>query len=210
MGTLLAQAAASAPDDGSMLLYGTVLFGLGLVLMAMELLLPSGGLLGVTAGLAALAGVGCFFAEDAMLGFASLLALGVVTPVLVVVGIKLWPHTPVGRLLVLGDPGDDDAEAGHPPTAAGGTPARPAVGALGRSITPLRRIGSCRFDGVRFECLAESGTIDADRPVVVRRVSGIEVFVREIEEEEEGEEGEEVAEVAGPETQEPETPGAGG
>lgn len=172
-------AQTAAVNDGSMLLYGIALFGVALVLMAMEMLLPSGGLLGLVAALAALAGVGCFFAEDTMLGFASLLGLAVVTPVLVVVGIKLWPHTPIGRLLVLGEPSGAQSDTHAPAGPGGPTAVALHVGDAGTSLTPLRRVGTCRFHGERFECLAESGIIDRDRPVVVSRISGHEVFVRE-------------------------------
>ncbi len=153
------------------------LLAAALVLLSLELFLPSGGLLGVAAALAAFAAVGCFFAEDTALGFASLLGLAVVTPVLLGLGLWIWPHTPIGRRLVLGDSDRGPAVDGAGELASTASKL-PAVGDTGESVTPLRRVGSCRFTGVRVECLAESGMIDAGVPVVVSRVSGNEIFVR--------------------------------
>lgn len=183
--TLLLQAAPAAAAPGvsggeSNLLLWAVLLMLGaLVLLTLELFLPSGGMLGVAAALAAIASVGCFFAQSVALGFAALLGLAVVTPVLLGVGLKVWPHTPVGRRLVLGGEGSAEAERVRAQAEPAGAAGVPAVGDRGESVTPLRRVGTCRLNGRRVECLAESGTIDAGKPVVVSRVSGHEVFVRE-------------------------------
>ena len=174
----LSLAQATPPDDGSLLLTAILLLGAAFVLLVLELFLPSGGLLGVAAALAAIGAVACFFAEDVALGFASLLGLAVVTPVLLGLGLKIWPHTPIGKRLVLGDALPEPGTAGvggRSSTAA----FRPAVGDAGEAVTPLRRVGTCRFAGVRCECLAESGMIDAGAQVTVSRVSGNEVFVRE-------------------------------
>ncbi|BAM05234.1 NfeD family protein [Phycisphaera mikurensis] len=176
---LLAQAAApAAAADTDYLLYALLLLAGAFVMLVLELFLPSGGLLGVAGAIAALAAVGCFFAEDTTLGFAALLGLAVVTPVLLGLGLWIWPHTPIGRRLVLGASEEGGAEEGAgalPSTAA----FRPAVGDVGETLSPLRRIGTVRFDGKRVECMAESGMIDPGVSVRVSRVSGNEVFVRE-------------------------------
>ena len=161
---LLAQAAPAVPgaDDGNLVLWAVVLLLGALVLLVLELFLPSGGLLGVAGAVAALSAVGCFFAVDPALGFASLLGLGVVTPVLVGVGLKIWPHTPIGRRLVLGNEFEEEANEGVG-VRAQTADFRPAVGAVGESLTPLRRVGTCRFEGHRVECLADGDLIDAGR-----------------------------------------------
>lgn len=178
---LLVQAAAPPAADSNYLVYALLLLAAAFVLLVLELFLPSGGLLGVSGAVAAIAAVGCFFAEDTTLGFASLLGLAVVTPVLLGLGLWIWPHTPIGRRLVLGGPGDDDAGGAHAAAGARAADNRPAVGATGKTLTPLRRVGTVRIDGRRVECLAERGMIDAGVSVRVSRVSGNEVFVRVVD-----------------------------
>ena len=174
---LVAQAVPAAPGGENLLLWGVLLALAAFVLLTLELFLPSGGMLGVAAALTAIAALGCFFAESVALGFAALLGLAVVTPVLLGVGLKIWPHTPVGRRLVLGGEEAEPAEQADAAAPSG----LPRVGDRGESVTPLRRVGACRLNGKRVECLAESGMIDAGKAVVVSRVSGNEVFVREAE-----------------------------
>lgn len=52
------------------------------------------------------------------------------------------------------------------------------LGRIGRTVTPLRPIGICEFDGQRVECLAESGYVEEGRRIEVVRVKGTQPTVR--------------------------------
>jgi membrane-bound serine protease (ClpP class) len=56
-----------------------------------------------------------------------------------------------------------------------------ALGAQGIALSALRPMGTCRIDGKVIECTAEDEVIEPDTPVVVSRVDGWRVLVREAE-----------------------------
>ena len=48
----------------------------------------------------------------------------------------------------------------------------PYIGKVGRSLSQLRPVGTCEFDGERLECIAEMGVIDRDQRVKAIAVRG--------------------------------------
>src|SRR4051812_37242927 len=85
------------------------LIALGLVLMAAELLLPTGGLLLVVGIGGLIAGVAMLFAYDKTHAVVTLLALIVVLTAAGPVLVRLWPRTAVGKQMVLNPERDEDA-----------------------------------------------------------------------------------------------------
>ncbi len=176
-------AGASGSGDG-LLVWGVVLLGLAAVLLAVEMIVPSGGLISLAAALSAVGGLVCLTFENTQLGLITTLAVVVASPFIAAFMLKVWPNTPIGRMLILRN---EDTEQGGGRTAR---PARhvvdaealPAVGATGSAKTALRPVGTCVINGHRVECLAEAGMIDAGATVRVVDVDGKEVRVREIAE----------------------------
>ena len=178
---LLAQAPVtqSVGGTGEWLVYGLVLIAVAVALFAIEVFLPTGGVIGVMAGLAAVAGVFCLFKMNTTAGALGAGVVLLATPVLLVLAIKIWPDTPFGQWVThTRDP--------SPPTAPadddGSTDGKGAIAAgdLGRTATPLRPVGVCILNGRRRECFARSGRIDADVEVEVVSVSGNDVYVRPV------------------------------
>jgi membrane-bound serine protease (ClpP class) len=61
-----------------------------------------------------------------------------------------------------------------------GTSERGMMGRVGRTVSPLRPVGTAEFDGERVSVQAEHGLIDAGQAVTVVRVEGNSVFVRPV------------------------------
>ncbi|HEX7010295.1 MAG TPA: NfeD family protein, partial [Phycisphaeraceae bacterium] len=105
--------------------------------------------------------------------------------------MKIWPHTPLGRALILRSPGqaeeegsEDQEEDQEQPPTPGTTPQqgpKPRVGAEGQAITSLRPVGTCLIDGRREECLAVGGAIDPGARVQVVAVDGMHIRVKAVE-----------------------------
>lgn len=55
------------------------------------------------------------------------------------------------------------------------------VGRTGRTLTPMRPVGMCEFNGQRVECVAENGYLQKDQSVRVRQVEGNKVTVEIVE-----------------------------
>lgn len=177
---LLAQ---DASHDHRLLLLGLILAGAALLLLLLELFVPTGGLIGVLAGAAAIASIVVLFMYDAAWGWTASLAYLVLGPILVVYGFRFWLHSPLAKGMILGgnDPAasDDDAAAGAEHARLERlTQLRHLIGVEGAAITPLRPIGVVRINGQRLDALAETGVIDAGTPVVVVDIVDSQVKVR--------------------------------
>ncbi|MFZ4721950.1 MAG: hypothetical protein ACOYMI_02230 [Phycisphaerales bacterium] len=152
---LLAQATPAGGLDTA-LIAGFALFGLALVLAALELVVPSAGVIAMLCALCILAGVVSFFVHSMLWGLASLaFALGG-APFAIGYGLRLWSTTPLARRAVL----STELEAAHAPRV-------PPVGARGTAVTDMRPVGRVEIDGRTIEAIAEGGFIEAGSALAV-------------------------------------------
>ena len=98
----------------------------------------------------------------------------VLVPTGVIVGLRVFPHTPIGRRLILADGGT----AG--PVRYSSTDVGPpcAVGDEGRVESELHPVGVVNVGGRRLDCRAEHGVIEPGTRVKVIAIDGIEITVR--------------------------------
>lgn len=157
-----------------------MLIGLAIVLLFLEVFIPSGGIISLLAGLSLIAGVVMIFWIDTTLGLISAIICIVAVPFVIAAMMKLWPNTPLFRLLVLRGPEGESEEptrqtATSPPEAAD-----VKVGDEGTSESYLRPVGACRINGKRIECIADGDLIPAGKTVRVTHIDGLQVKVRKI------------------------------
>lgn len=170
--------------DDYRIIWAILLFAAALVLLFLELFVPSGGLIGVLAGAAAFGGVIMLFAIDTDFGLIGAIVVGAAIPFCIYLGIKMFPHTFVARWLTLKNPAplpvdeDGDGEPDPAPRPSARPEDLPAVGATGQAVGDLRPVGACLIDGKRIECLADESTIDAGSAIKVVAVDGMHVKVR--------------------------------
>ena len=182
MTLLLAQDISESTNDGA-LLWGFILGGAALGILLLELLVPSGGLLGLLCGVAIIGSITAFFRYDTTFGFVSLLGYAILTPLVIIFGFKLWIQSPLARRMVLG--GDDEStdSEGAPDPAGQARLGRHAqlrelIGAEGITITALRPVGVVKINGQRVDAMAESGIVEANTPIVVADVYDNQIKVR--------------------------------
>ncbi len=163
----------------AMLWWALALLFASLLVVAIEVFVPSGGLLAVLAGGLAIGSVVCFWNVSPTWGVSSLVALIVLTPVVIGFFFKIYPDTPMGRRMILG--GEREIPEGEHQSSS------PAVNALdsllgqdGDVVTSLRPVGVIRVDGVRHEALSEHGVIEAGARVRVIAVEGDRIRVRQV------------------------------
>ncbi|MCP3902569.1 MAG: hypothetical protein GY715_02950 [Planctomycetes bacterium] len=185
--TMLAQAAGAAATgttSETFLLWGFILLGVALILLVMEFFIPSGGLIGILCGIAAIASVIAFFRHDAAWGIGMGLAYIFLTPLILIFVFKLWINSPVGEAMILGSAEDTMAESEEATVASEqGRRQRLAelqalIGADGVTETALRPVGSIRIGNRRVDGMAESGIIEANTPIVVTDVYDNQIKVR--------------------------------
>ncbi len=165
------------------LLWGFGLFALAALILVLELFIPSAGLLGALSGIAAIAGVVSFFRHSTTWGLASLGALIVLTPVSISLLLKVWPHTPVGRRMILGSPGtegEEHARAGALEREKERLELEALIGKQGKALTDLRPVGEIDIEGARHEGLALGPAIEQGDAVRVVDVEGFTLKVRRV------------------------------
>jgi membrane-bound serine protease (ClpP class) len=108
------------------------------------------------------------------LGAVFTVALVVATPVVFYWAVRLYPHTSVGRKVLLKNPQPQQVEAFREEA----TEMESLVGKRGVATTLLRPAGNVEIDGKWVEAQSESEMIDAGTPVEVIRISGLKVIVK--------------------------------
>ena len=182
----LAQAAPTTVDSDVYLLWGFILFGIALILLVMEFIIPSGGLIGILCGVAAIASVVAFFRYDTTWGVGVGLAYIILTPVILTFVFKIWINSPVGEAMILGDSRDVSPESEESTVASERArrerleELRSLIGVEGVTETALRPVGSIRVGDRRIDGMAESGVIEAHTPIVVTEVYDNQIKVRAI------------------------------
>ncbi|MFQ5494449.1 MAG: hypothetical protein ACE5EX_03625 [Phycisphaerae bacterium] len=151
-----------------------VLYGLGLLLLVAEIFIPSHGVLSVAGlGVVVAAVVRTFSYAGRDAGVVAILVCLVLLPVLAYVSIRVWPHTAIGRRIAPPNPVLTDGDGSTPVGEL-----RALVGRTGRTLSPLRPVGICEFDGRRVSCVAEMGVVEASQTVVATGIKSGNLTVR--------------------------------
>lgn len=159
------------------LIWAIGLLILGLVVVFVEVFIPTGGLLGLLAGVMLLTSVGLAFSEGLGTGLVFLTIVIVSVPSVIGVGMHYLPQTAIGRKLVLMPPKPEEVD----PATERDRELQYLVGQAGRTLTPLLPSGISEIDGRRVDTTTEGMSIDAGVIVRVVAVSGHRVVVRKLE-----------------------------
>lgn len=133
----------------------TLLMAIGVVLLIAELLLPSHGSLGLGSAGCILGAIIVASRQNAWAGLGLLVGVAAATPFVWVAFVKIWPKTPVGRRVVL------------PPIMNDPPSPLVRIGQAGVTLSELRPIGVCDFDGIRLEAQSEHGSVGPGQTVKV-------------------------------------------
>ena len=147
-----------------------LLFGLGLLLIVAEVLIPSFGVLGGGATLCILGAIGWAYSLDNALGTQLLVAAVILVPLFLVFGLKLFPKSPLGRRFTATGYSFDDGRGVDRRDDA-------LLGARGVLVAPCRPAGLATLGGRRVDVVSRGEAIDAGEEVVVVEVSGNRVVV---------------------------------
>jgi len=165
------------------IVWAIAIIALALVLFFLEVLLPSGGLLGVLAGGGLVVGIGMLFYADTTTGILGTIIALVALPFVLGFGLKILPHTPIFRAITLHNQQPARSPLGRD---ADGTVPEVRPGDRGRAITELRPVGTCQVGNRRIECLASHGVIAAGHDIRVVSVDGMQTKVEEVQEKRQG------------------------
>ena len=182
--SLILSQAADAQGGNPYLWWGIALTAVALVLFFIELLVPTGGLLALLCGSAAIGSVIAFFMHDTMVGVTALAVYAVGTPILLVFVFKVWLHSPLSKRMVLGgnekltESSEDNYRDSEKARTERLKELEALIGAEGVTISALRPVGFVRINGQRIDAMAEAGVIEANRSVIVTDVYDNQIKVR--------------------------------
>ena len=183
---LLAQA-TTLPNDAP-LIWGFVLVGAALILLFMELFVPSGGILSLCSGVAVIGSIVAFFVHSPGSGLIAVICYVILGPLLLWFGFRWWAGSSLGHRMILGaeeDPIDRSQEEAYAHSSKSQRERAhyldKFVGQRGEAETRLCPVGSIRIDGQRHEALAETGVIEAGAPVVITEVYDNQLKVRQVD-----------------------------
>ncbi|WP_372725476.1 NfeD family protein [Novipirellula sp.] len=178
--------------------YGLLL--LFYILLVLEFMIPTGGLVGIAAVVTIISALAVAFAHSMTAGFTLLIIVAITTPLIFVAVIRVWPHTPIGRRILNRRPGEMN-EGRAKRTLANGTPLDDLVGHIGIAKTHLLPSGLVKVDDVRLDAVSLGMPIDAGQSIIVTKVEAGKIYVRPISEAERA--AAEQADAVSPETSEP-------
>ena len=159
----------------SYLPWGIALIAASIVLIFVEVFIPSGGLIAVSAAISACTGIIFLFIYDQTWGFIGLGATLVLGPMALTLAFKAFPHTPIGKRLILGTRNLDPERVAEQHDAL-----TALLDAEGEAITDLRPVGVVRIEGKRHDALAEGPMIEAGSRIRVVVVEANQIKVRKI------------------------------
>lgn len=147
---------------------------LGLVLIALELFVPSGGMLGVLAGLAVIGSIVMAFSDGVRSGAIMLLATALSIPMVIYLGVRWWPHSPLGRLILIKRKTDEELLPPDNP--------RELIGKLGRAKSKMLPSGAVLIEGQIYDAVSQGTPIESGQTIKVVGVRNNRIVVRQTEE----------------------------
>ncbi len=160
------------------LYWSIILIVVGLGVVVLELFLPSAGMLGVLAAVLILSGIVTGFLADFYTGAFILLATAMALPALLVSMLKIWPHTPIGRSILL-----DEREPHE--VLPDDLHSKDLIGQLGIAKTKMLPSGIILVDGKKLDAISNGFAIEMGDAVKITKVRGnlihVEPYEGEIE-----------------------------
>ena len=162
----------------SPLAWAVALLAFGMLIVIVEMFLPSGGVLAVIATSAVVASIVMSFrhSSEAGVGFMAIAVLG--TPLLLALGFKIWPRTPLGRRILLDVPTGDDVL----PDPGMRKQLRELVGRIGTVKSLMLPGGPVMVEGVSYDALSEGTAVQPGQRVKVIEIRGTRIVVRPTDE----------------------------
>ena len=159
------------------LLWSILLVLAGFGVFALELFIPSAGLLGVVATALIIAGLVAGFVSGLAAGTMILVLTSLTLPLLLALGIKLWPKTPIGRQILIGVPTAEDV---LPPSDAA-KHLNELIGTRGVAKTKMLPSGIILIHNRPYDAVSDGFAIEPGTAVEVIAIRTKRLVVRPVD-----------------------------
>ena len=150
-----------------------LLLGLGLALVIAEVLFPSFGILSILATLAIVGAIVMAFRDSPEVGANFLVAVVVLLPVTILLGLRVFPRSPMGKHMVASGLSFESTPATDPRDLE-------LTGVEGEVEADCRPAGVARLGGRRVDVVTRGEWIEAGERVRVMEVKGNRVVVAQV------------------------------
>ncbi len=154
--------------------WSLILLAGGFLVVALELFIPSAGVLGIVAAILFISGIAVAFTHSMLAGTVALFASALALPVVFILMIKLWPATPLGRRIMLGRVSQDEVL----PYDQEHDPLRALVGKKGVAKTKMLPSGMVSIDGRAYDAVSDGFAIEPGQTVRVTEIRTRRIFVQ--------------------------------
>ena len=147
----------------------------GLAVVLLELMIPSGGILSAIAGIAMLASIVLAFIEGGVvLGTIFMGITAVLVPAIMLLFIRLWPRTPMGKRVLINPPPAEELVPEEVQSL------RQWIGERGIAVSPMLPSGAIRIGHRTIDAISEGMSIDKGSPIEVVAARGNHLVVRPV------------------------------
>jgi membrane-bound ClpP family serine protease len=160
--------------------WAVMLIVVAIGLAVLELFVPSGGILAFLSIASIVGALILAFQSGPVVFLAFLVAVIVGMPIGLILAVKWWPHTPIGRRILLRASGseevlpDDEFHRGL----------KDLVGRTGQARSKMLPSGAILVDGRTIDAYTDGVPIEPGQRVIVLDVHGTNVLVRPLEDDE--------------------------
>lgn len=158
------------------LLHAVGLLFLALLLIVLELFIPSGGILGLGAAAALIAAIIIAFLHSFGAGSTMLVSVAFLVPIIISIGLRIWPRTPMGRRMLNVDPDEEQRRRAEQEALR-----RQWLGRIGTAKMDLLPNGVIDVAGTRLDVVSVGGAIERGAFVEIVNVVAGKVHVRRTE-----------------------------
>ena len=157
-----------------MFYWGLLFLGLGLCVVVAELFVPSAGVLGLVATALIITAIVFGFLDGIASGALILALTVIVVPLILVAMIKVWPHTPIGKKILLDELTSDDVL----PNSSHYQKTASLQGRIGVAHSKMLPSGQIVIDGEKYDAVSEGFAIEPGQTVRVVSVRENRVYVQ--------------------------------
>lgn len=158
------------------LVWSVLLLAGALLVVCLEMFIPSAGLLGILATALFLSAIIVSFFHSAVAGIGMIGAISVLLPFIFLAFVKVWPHTPIGRRVLIGRREKDELL----PKGKQYDERQQLVGRRGVARTPMLPSGQVLIDGEKFDAVSQGAAIEAGDPIEVVAIRTYKIIVRRV------------------------------
>ena len=152
------------------LVWSILLMVVGCVVLALEVFIPSGGILSILSAAAFIGSIMIAFKTGPRTGFAFIATTVVVVPVVVALALKYWPKTPMGKAFIGELPTDVEVLPDDP--------RRELLGRVGVVRSKMLPSGAVEIEGQIIDAVSRGQAIEPGQYVTVVEVRANRVVVR--------------------------------